>query len=367
MSSVASPFIGVHVFDSSFGAVLVGVVFQAIFYGNVSTSMWEYQKHYRGDPWWHKGIVFAAWVMCTFSLGVGAHAFYDIVIANFKDPYALMDLPWGVRLIPLANGSVVAIVRFMFLKRLWRFCRAKGQLTFGLWSILALTALLSAFHFIGSIVLTVQIFCAGATDKMMSSKKLFEAMISVGVTADVILTGMLCASLNRSRTGLSRTDSMINLLILYTIQTGLLPAMVAIVSLITFMTKAESFLFVPFYAQPPNLYLMSLISALNHREVIRQQVQRPFTIDLSPLERCMASPVEASDHRPSLPTLTFDQDSDIESNWRHSIDNVVDSEKPPSELADKVHKDDVTQLEIDVSDSEEPRISPHSDTPSGYF
>ena len=49
-------------------------------------------------------------------------------------------------------------------------------------------------------------------------------MISVGsaqaITADTLLTSVLIVTLRRRRTGIRRTDSMIDVLILYAVSTG---------------------------------------------------------------------------------------------------------------------------------------------------
>ena len=54
-----------------------------------------------------------------------------------------------------------------------------------------------------------------------------SAGVGIASLADTIMTAALIFSLHRSRTGVKRTDSLINVLILYAINTGLLTGCVA--------------------------------------------------------------------------------------------------------------------------------------------
>ena len=57
---------------------------------------------------------------------------------------------------------------------------------------------------------------------MYHLKYLVSARNAASTVTDVLLTSILVYSLHKSRTGIKRTDSMINVLIMYAVNTGLL-------------------------------------------------------------------------------------------------------------------------------------------------
>ena len=57
---------------------------------------------------------------------------------------------------------------------------------------------------------------------MYRLKYLVSARNAAATVTDVLLTSILVYSLHKSRTGIKRTDSMINVLIMYAVNTGLL-------------------------------------------------------------------------------------------------------------------------------------------------
>lgn len=85
---------------------------------------------------------------------------------------------------------------------------------------------------------------------------------------------------------MQRTNSVINLLILYSVNTALFPTVIGIVCLIVFLAMPNSLLYIPFYIQIANLYLVSLVASLNHREVVLEQMKKPLTLDYSAFGRC---------------------------------------------------------------------------------
>jgi len=141
---------------------------------------------------------------------------------------------------------------------------------------------------------------------------LFTAMFSVGIAADVILTAMLCVALHKSRSGLKRcarsnarrsinalrrTNSIINLLIMYTIKTGVIACGCAITTLIIFICSPLGLIYAPFYVQTANLYLVSLLATLNYRRTIQTRIQQPLSLDFAAFDRCTTASGQGQEGR----------------------------------------------------------------------
>ena len=70
-------------------------------------------------------------------------------------------------------------------------------------------------------------------------------------TVDIVIGTMLAYLLSRSRSGFRNTDSMINRLIVYTVASGLLTAVDALVALIVTILLPETLLYFVFAAIGP--------------------------------------------------------------------------------------------------------------------
>ncbi|OCH85112.1 hypothetical protein OBBRIDRAFT_335908 [Obba rivulosa] len=267
---------------STLGALLIGVIIQSIFYGNLCALTWKYCRSCKGDPLWLRSLVAFACVMCTFSLITTTHAVYTFTVINFASPSALERGLWSRSMLTTVNAIVVVVVRFIFIHRVWKFCRGRGTFTIVIITLLVITAALSLADLASSIAVTVRLYMQSVTSTDL--KAVWELLFGTGIPADFILTILLCTCLHNSRTGLTRTDSVINLLILYSIETGIFPAIIELAGLIAFLLSPRTFIFIPFYVQISNLYLSSLIVSLNRRENIRRKIEQPITVDFGVLE-----------------------------------------------------------------------------------
>ncbi|KAL6299534.1 hypothetical protein BKA93DRAFT_586813 [Sparassis latifolia] len=364
--------------ESCLGAFLIGIIFQSVFYGVVSGLALNYLRRYSRDSGvsiWMKLLVLLAWILCFFSLIVSAHAMYFFVVKNIDDnPMAFSKAPWSVCLLMAVNAVVVVLVRFIFLYRLWRcelhprlnvdirgvisflVVKAKGEWNSGWKALLLLTVLLTLIDLSGSLAVSIKLFLTPDTEELEQIKVMVEVVFAAGVSADIFLVGLLCFSLNSSRTGFESTDSLINTLILYAINSGLLPTIVAGAGLATFLVSPSPLVYMAVYNQIANLYLISLIASLNHRKVVRRQVERPFTVDFSPLEACVSAP-----DVPFTPTGRTDlecgmlQSADAESE-RALID--LDCRTRPGKFDEKV------ESELVLSDAKELPSTPESESSS---
>jgi len=143
MSDVSSMQISAATFDASIGGLLLGVVFQAMTFGAASAFTWCYLRQSSMDPRWLRASILFAWLLCTFCMATTVHSLYFFTVKNFANPYALTTSPWSVCLITSAIGFVLMTVRLIFLSRVWRLYKSKGELNLLMALLLSLTAVLS--------------------------------------------------------------------------------------------------------------------------------------------------------------------------------------------------------------------------------
>ncbi|KAH9829980.1 uncharacterized protein C8Q71DRAFT_384885 [Rhodofomes roseus] len=293
MDSNANPYTRPWIYDRALGALLLGADFQCIAYGCLLGMAYTYYKRSTQDPKWLRFAILLAWLLCTLCCVIILHGIYWFTITNYGNTSAIQRSPWSVSLLTTMMSAVMTIVRLVFLTRVYKLYRAKPVLSPAIVLLIVLVALLSLADLGGAIAITVTFFQSIKLLGLTSIENLFTAMFSVGIAADVILTAMLCATLHRSRSGLQRTDSVINLLIMYTIRTGAIPCGCAIATLIAFVCSPESMIYAPFYVQTANLYLVSLLATLNYRKTIQTRIQQPISLDFGAFDRCTTLSGEA--------------------------------------------------------------------------
>ncbi|KAJ8462774.1 hypothetical protein ONZ51_g10688 [Trametes cubensis] len=89
--------------------------------------------------------------------------------------------------------------------------------------------------------------------------------LSVEVAVDVTIAVTQCLLLRRFETGIQRTDSVIRILIAYSINTGLLTSLCAIGALVSYAAAPTKFIYFAFYFVLSKLYVNSLLATLNAR------------------------------------------------------------------------------------------------------
>ncbi|KAI0710319.1 hypothetical protein C8T65DRAFT_739767 [Cerioporus squamosus] len=100
-------------------------------------------------------------------------------------------------------------------------------------------------------------------------KSLSLAMNVSAALTDVTIAAILCTILQCSKTGYAKSNRLINKLMAFTINTGLLTSTCACISLITFLALPGSFVYICFFLLMGHLYCNSLLASLNPRERLR--------------------------------------------------------------------------------------------------
>ncbi|KAJ3875370.1 hypothetical protein F5051DRAFT_471001 [Lentinula edodes] len=93
----------------------------------------------------------------------------------------------------------------------------------------------------------------------------------LAAVADTYIAGLLTLLLHTSRTGFQRSDSIINKLIIFSINTGALTSLCAIASMLSILLAPATFIYISFFFCMGRLYANSLLATLNIRTLIRKE------------------------------------------------------------------------------------------------
>ncbi|KAG9227656.1 hypothetical protein CCMSSC00406_0000698 [Pleurotus cornucopiae] len=246
-------------FDSTLGAAFIGFGFSCLGYGFVLSQIVSYFTRYTADKAVYKFLVVAIWVLETADQMLVGHFVYFYTISNFANPFALLEgtVVWSV------IALVGTIVKCCFILRVWRFSRHNKAATLCL-------LLLDLTQFALAIVYTIKAFQLGSLVNVYKLRILGIVSLSFGLATDVMIAASLCYFLRHYRTGHSGTDSLVNALSVYAVNTGALTSAVSLSTLLLYWTMPENnFYFIAVYFSLSKFYAISFMATLNTRKIIR--------------------------------------------------------------------------------------------------
>ncbi|KAI6128488.1 hypothetical protein EDD16DRAFT_1548873 [Pisolithus croceorrhizus] len=250
------------VIDSTFGAYFIGVVISALLYGVTCVQVWYYYVSYPTDPWHIKTLVFAVFASDTVHQALVTHSAYIYLVSDIVNPAGLADLVWSLLVEVLFNAITALLVQCFLSMRVYRLSNKSIPVTaFVMSSVIA--------EFVLSVIYVAKALPLQSFADLSQLKGISSAINATTAASDVLIAGCLCFLLQKSRTGFRRSDTMINKLMLFSLNTGLLTGIFAVASLISISVWPNAFIYIAFYFCVGRLYCNSLLATLNARRIIR--------------------------------------------------------------------------------------------------
>ncbi|OBZ76408.1 hypothetical protein A0H81_03432 [Grifola frondosa] len=290
--------------DNTLGAAFIGNIFAAVFYGITNVQTFSYYKHNGKDPQYS--------FYDSLHLALIAHTLYTYTVKDFTDLLAITIPTWSIVAVIAVEGISDLFVRRSALtaavsesleteqKKLdFGYCHCEGVSYPGNSALMdclgcAYSSRVCVRHRMASLPSSRHIHAM--TLNVPHSYRVFSyfelAKISwilylsfaAALTADFIIAVSLCWLLGRHRTGFQRTDSIIRVLILYSVNTCHLrlllphhrtsPLFSSPLSLTRkhpqFIKMPDNFVYIAFYFAMPKLFLNSLLATLNTRKHVRE-------------------------------------------------------------------------------------------------
>ncbi|KAF9463868.1 hypothetical protein BDZ94DRAFT_575502 [Collybia nuda] len=260
--------------DSKLGAAFLGNLAAAIFYGITCVQAYIYFKSGHKDKIPFKALIAFVWILETTHLALITHALYYYVITNFGNYEAIAAPTPSILVMIYVTCITDLIIRGIFARRVWF---VTGHNTYIAASICILALLVAVTGFIFASRAFVVVTFANFSK---ISAFLYTSLAS-GVVADTIIAASLCISLSRVRTGFQKTDSVVNALMAYSINTSLLTTVCSALCFITYAIWPEEFTYISIYFSLPKLFFNSLLATLNAREGLKESISGVSEVVLS--------------------------------------------------------------------------------------
>ncbi|KAF9465121.1 hypothetical protein BDZ94DRAFT_1307282 [Collybia nuda] len=248
------------------GPVFLGVIFNWGLLGAFLVQIYIYAVWYhQTDRSVVRCIVYTLLCIEGLQTGLATHTGWEILAFNWGDPTVLQNIPWSSATTPILCGIVSMIVQLYFCWRIWLLganeviARVIGVVCTSLAIVQCIAAITYGAKFI-SLDLNASFF------ETTESKVIAIIWLVCTAVCDVLITASLVYIFTAAKSrSLAHTGSLLNRLIIQTVQSGIITAIFSILHLVIFLVYPGTLLDVPFVYILSKLYPNVLLANLNNR------------------------------------------------------------------------------------------------------
>jgi len=210
-----------------------------------------------------KSLVILVYISDTVSQALMVQVAYVYLITNYANPLFLTKLVSTLLPIMLMTAILSLGVQSFFIMRIWRLSKKNIWVT-GFVMAISLAQFFSNIAFYG--------VAHGYTDfaQLVPKTDFMHVINALMAASDATIAIVLSFLLHTSRSGFRKTDTIINRLIMFTVNTGVLTGVCAVLTLITNIAFPNTFIYMIFYILVARVYTNSLLATLNSRDSVRR-------------------------------------------------------------------------------------------------
>ncbi|KAK0468079.1 uncharacterized protein EV420DRAFT_1635340 [Desarmillaria tabescens] len=258
-------------FDTTLGAIFIGLIAGSIVYGISLLQLYTYCLRFGSkDGWFLQAFIAVLMSVDTFHLILICHALYYYTVSHFGDFDALAVSTWSIATHIPVGAIASSLVQFFYAYRVYALGRSLVLPSIIIFFSVAQTVI--------GIVLALKIasvkFFANARESMPYG----VSALSCEVVCDIIITLSMVYYLRKSETGIPSSSKVLRKLTHYMVNTGALTTAMAIATVIGWAVTPDELIDITFYVVMVRLYPCSFLAILNSRSHLRN-VMRPGTAE----------------------------------------------------------------------------------------
>ncbi|PIL32247.1 hypothetical protein GSI_05492 [Ganoderma sinense ZZ0214-1] len=247
--------------DNTLGAMLIGTGMSSILAGVFVHQTFRYFRRYPKDHWSSKAAVTILCVLDIVHEALIIHTCYYYMVSHYFQPIILLSGVWSLRFVIPTTGIISMISHMFFARRVIILAGNKCLFV----PVAAISALLILSELAFCAVATFAIFRDVTFQRFVDrSSWIISASLGTRVLTDSVISGAMVAMLRRNRTGFKRTDSILDLLISFAINTGLLMSVINLGAMISAVLQPDALIYCAIYIVSSKLYSNSVL-AVWHR------------------------------------------------------------------------------------------------------
>ncbi|KAJ7608415.1 hypothetical protein FB45DRAFT_946658 [Roridomyces roridus] len=251
------------VINETFGALVAGLMVQQFFLGIIALQFGLYYRRFVGrDPRLYLYLVGALFVLNVFEAVTDFHVLYRTTVVHFGD-YDFFDLQtWTMWAEPGLTALVGCVAQIFFMERCWKLTK-KSCTVFILLSFLVLLSLGSG------LAVSVSFFRVKLFSQLAKIPIPITFWLSSTAVTDMTIAAILSVALWRSKTAFKKTETVINRLVILTVETSLVTALIALLNLVLYFARIST----AYHLYPQfsicRIYTITVLTTLLARDEIR--------------------------------------------------------------------------------------------------
>ncbi|KAH9028221.1 hypothetical protein EDB85DRAFT_1619402 [Lactarius pseudohatsudake] len=255
--------------DDINGALLIATVVSSIIYGVTWSQVYSYyNSHCSRDRWPLKSFVAFLMLVDTANLVFIIYPTYHVVVTDFGVNGFVAFTPWTQAAIGVSTAVLDVSVQHFYAYRIYCLGWRSPYLPAAI-SIISLTEF-------GEFLLYCTETLRHTTESAQSPfQRFFVATLSLKVLCDVLITVGMVYTLLSNRTRVRRTNNVLNLLAIYTVNCGTLHLVFAISCVILSVKSPYTLKYAPSLFIMFRLSLCAFMSILNSRDNLRETLDGP--------------------------------------------------------------------------------------------
>ncbi|KAJ6483311.1 hypothetical protein C8R45DRAFT_1215155 [Mycena sanguinolenta] len=248
--------------DNSYGVLLLSIVISSVLYGAGVLQFWIYiRKYHAKDSLILTTLVSLVLIFDTCQLALLCHGGYKYLVSSITHTEIYFSVVNSLMIEVFFGCAIATLVQQFYC---WRIYKIGNRLL-----VAAAVSLLSFTSSAALIVYGVKAVQLKFLYQVAEMKTLSITSMTLTAVTDVAISVSMVILLHASKTGYKRTTDLINRLMIFTFNTGLPPAISAILCAVTIILYPNTFIFILFFLLLGRLYTNSLLVTLNTRDYIR--------------------------------------------------------------------------------------------------
>ncbi|KII83825.1 hypothetical protein PLICRDRAFT_702386, partial [Plicaturopsis crispa FD-325 SS-3] len=294
MSSAKPALVSVEL-DTTLGAVEIGIILSLCLFGTVNAQVYTYFRKFPEDKTWLKmwasstqfiSHVVILWICALAYTSALSVVIYTMTVKSFGQPQKLLQAPVTFHVATLLGATIAAISQAFSARRIWLLSKKLY--------IPILCGIFSTANLSLAISMTVDNIQKRGTWAWLILARTpdFVAWLAVGAATDLIITVSLCYLIYNERScAISRTIAVVDRLLLWTAQAGVMTRLADpasyIEKLIKYLTVSfssmtalvlltvlpENYAWLAVLACLPQLFIVSVLALLNARASLRRDLE----------------------------------------------------------------------------------------------
>ncbi|KAJ6604032.1 hypothetical protein B0H10DRAFT_2078182 [Mycena sp. CBHHK59/15] len=251
--------------DLTLGPIVNATLIITFILGVVTMQAYTYIRSFPNDTIILKSLVTAIWFMQLAFTTCLCQGVYTMTVTYFGQVLHLLRIPVAMTGAVVIGILIAHSVQIFFIYRIYKFSRAL-YVSITLWFFAA------CLHGI-SLTAAAEVIKLDSIPLLQEEWKWLFTFLFVGDAAlDLLIAATLCFYLKKQIQSipLRNTTILIDRLLSYTIQTGLVTSLVAVAAAVMFIAMPENYMWTAFFICMPGFFASALLANLNNRLNFRQ-------------------------------------------------------------------------------------------------